>query len=266
MNWLKRFIKALKEFIWGLPQPPVIDEPVQNPEPVEPPQIGDVDETPDMAEERQQELLVDLVNDGSPRSPDWYYIATSMKLDENPSKLSTINWYYKQFNKVEHEIKEAAEMVGVPWWFIAGIDMREMSFIHTGHFANGDQVLGTGERTYRIPRGLGPAENWMESVKQVFDYKARTAPEFTALLNPEMNFGDACAAWELYNGLGTRSRGEYNDYVTGFTNFHDETGRWVADRRYSRFAKVKRPGAAGFVLYLIRMGDLTRKDLRLGDI
>lgn len=226
-------------------------------------------ESESMAEQRSSDIihgsdpLNDKQNDGSPRNPDWDYIATNIKLDSDPKKLGTISWYYKKFKEVELEIKEAAKMVNVPWWFIAGIDMREMSFVHTGHFANGDKILGTGRKTYRIPRGLGPAETWMESVKQVFDYKKRTAPEFTMLLSPNMNFGDACAAWELYNGRGSRNKGEYNSYVVGFTNFHDETGRWVADGRFSYRAKVVRPGAAGFVLYLVDKGDLSRKDLGL---
>lgn len=222
-----------------------------------------VDETPDMARERRGDILSDNINNGSPANPDWDYIATNIKLDNDASKLSTINWYYKQFKKVESDIKEAAKMSNVPWWFIAGIDMREMSFVHTGHFANGDKIIGTNRKTYRIPKGLGPAATWMESVAQVFQYKAKTHKQFTALLSPDMDFGDACAAWELYNGTGSRSRGEYNSYVVGFTNFHDETGRWVADGKFDHSAKVVRPGAAGFVLYLVEMGDVTREELGL---
>lgn len=228
-----------------------------------------ITETLAMAEQRSADIhhagvpLNDSLNDGSPASPDWDYIATNIELDKDSKKLGTIGWYYSQFKKVENEIKEAAKMIGVPWWFIAGIDMREMSFVHTGHFANGDKILGTGRKTYRIPRGLGPADTWMDSVKQVFDYKANTHKPFTMLLKKDMNFGDACLAWELYNGTGSRKRGEYNSYVVGFTNFHDETGRWVADGKFDCGAKVVRPGAAAFVLYLITMGDLTKKELGL---
>jgi lysozyme family protein len=225
-----------------------------------------VDETPAMAEQRAADIFHDNINNGSPANPDWYYIATNIKLDNDTSKLSTIAWYYRRFKEVEGEIRAASKAVNVPWWFIAGIDMREMSFVHTGHFANGDKILGTGRKTYRVPKNLGPADTWMQSVIQVFDYKAKTAKDFTALLSPDMNLGDACAAWEHYNGHGSRSRGEYNSYVVGFTNFHDETGRWVRDHVFDRNAEVKRPGAAAFALYLVKMGDLKRKELGLSDV
>lgn len=242
-NWIKRLFKK--------PAPAVIVE------------------TPVMAEQRGADIhhagepLSDLINDGSPRNPDWDYIATNIKLDDDSTKMGTIGWYYRRFKNVEDRIKKAEKIAKAPWWFIAGIMMRESSFSIKGHFANGDDIIGKGKKTYRWPRGLGPAETWEESVKQAMDYERRVNLQFNSLVNLEMNFGDACAAWEIYNGIGSRSRGEYNSYVTGFTNFHDETGRWIRDHVFDHNAKVVRPGAAGFALYLVKMGDVTRKGLGL---
>ena len=213
-------------------------------------------ETPRQAQERY-----DGVNTGNARNPDWRYLASTISLDDDSAKRGTINWYYKQYLKVSGELIRAAEVAAAPHWFLAGIDMREMSFNHKGHFANGDEIIGTGRLTYRVPKGLGPADSWEESVLQAMVYEEGHNARFDKLVGPNMNFADALEAWEIYNGLGFRSKGEYSEYVMGFTNHHDETGRYVADGRYSSSSKVTRPGAAAFILYMLEKGKVSSEEL-----
>ena len=201
------------------------------------------------------------VNEGNSRNPDWNYLARTIKLDDSNEKISTLQWYFRQFLKVSGELIEAEDLTALPHWFLAGIDMREMSFNHTGHFANGDKIIGTGKKTYRVPAGLGPAATWAISVRQAIDYEEHHNERFDQLVGPNMNFIDALEAWEIYNGLGFRSKGEYSEYVMAFTNHHDETGRYVADGRYSSSSKVVRPGAAAFVLYMLERGKVRSEEL-----
>ena len=247
MNWFKKIIKAVKEFFIGREVEPM-PAPIQH-------------ETPVDAEERRDEYERDIVNDGNTKSPDWSYIADNITLDKESAKHDTMAWYYGQFLKVEGRIREAERFANAPWWFIAGIHMRESSFSVKGHFANGDDIIGTNRKTYRWPKGLGPAATWEESVRQAMEYERRVSSNFDKLVNKDMGFREALEAWEIYNGLGFRSKGEYSEYVVGFTNFHDETGRYVADGRFSRSAKVVRPGAAGMVLYLLEKGKVKPSEL-----
>lgn len=214
-------------------------------------------ETPREAEVR----AIDVNNDGNPRNPDFSYLADNVELDIESSKRSTLEWYYRQYKKVEEEVKEAAQLVAMPFWFIAAIDMREMSFVHTGHFANGDKIIGTGKKTYRIPRGLGPAETWAESVEQAINYEISISTTFSNYTGPDMKLFDALIAWEAYNGLGFRYKGSYSEYVFGFTNFHNEKGRFVADGKYDPNSRVVRPGTAAFVLYLKEKGEIKGEEL-----
>lgn len=206
--------------------------------------------------------IKDTKNDGSTKSPDWSYIADNIKLDKESSKRSTLNYYYLQYLKVENEIKLAAKLSNAPFWFIAGIDMREMSFIHTGHFANGEKIIGTGKKTSKLwPYGLGPADTWSDSVLQALDYERNHSSKFKQLVNKDMDFGQALEASEIYNGHGFRTKGVYSEYNVGFTNFSEELGRYVADGRYNPNARVTRPGVAAFVLYLLGKGKLKESDL-----
>lgn len=201
-------------------------------------------ETPTQAQERY-----DGVDRGNARNPDWRYLASTIQLDSEQSKLDNMAWYYRQYKLVSHELRAAAIQYNIPKFFLMGIDMREMSFNHSGHFANGDKIIGTGRKTYRVPAGLGPAATWVESVGQAIDHERSVNSRFKELVNAGMGFADALEAWEVYNGLGFRSKGEYSEYVFAFTNHHDETGRYVADGKFKKNSKVTRCGAAAFVLF-----------------
>lgn len=214
--------------------------------------VGPIEyETPAQARDRYDQIEAgDYHNDGTTRAPDFTYLATTAKLDGLASQMSTIAYYYNLFLKVESQLKDAEQLAQAPWWFLAGIDMREMSFNHSGHFANGDKIIGTGRKTYRVPAGLGPADTWAQSVEQALAHERTVNSRFRKLVRPDMTLAEACEAWEIYNGLGFRGKGEYSEYVFAFTNHHDETGRYVADGKFSTTSKVVRPGALAFVLYL----------------
>ena len=201
-------------------------------------------ETTEQAQERY-----DGVDRGNARNPDWKYLAATVKLDTEQVKIDNMAWYYRQYLLVKQGLGIAARYHNVPQFFLMGIDMREMSFNHSGHFANGDKIIGTGRKTYRVPKGLGPADTWIDSVGQALNHERSVNSRFNELVNADMNFTDALEAWEVYNGLGFRSKGEYSEYVFAFTNHHDETGRYVADGKFKKNSKVTRCGAAAFVLF-----------------
>jgi len=178
--------------------------------------------------------LFDDVDNGDVRNPDWFYIASNAKLDKD-GLYSTVLWYQKEAFKNRSRYENVGNSLGIPWWFIAALHMRESGMNFAGVLHNGDEILGTGRLTYRVPKGRGPFDTWEASAIDALKMKGFHMKKAWSL-------GDACAYSERFNGLGYRNKGEYSPYVCAGTSFHDETGKYVSDGRYSRSAVEKQPG------------------------
>ena len=223
--------------------------------------------TPD--DEVESEHEKDLVNDGDYKNPDWTYLWDNATLDTH--RLSEIDWYCSRIMDNKDKYKEVA-YVGrdmairhfdkvvdsSPWWFIAGLHVRESGLSFKGVLHNGQQILGTGRKTTWVPKNRGPFDTWEESaVDALFTLKG-----YHKVTN--WSIYDCLARAERFNGLGYRrkigdkGKGEYSPYVWAGTVFHDETSKYVSDGRYDKYAKEKQLGVASI---WIRLRDHYKVDI-----
>lgn len=129
--------------------------------------------------------------------------------------------------------------IGIPWYVVAAIDMREESFAHSGYLGNGDPW---NKVSVHVPRGRGPFSSWYEGAidalkLQGFD-KISHWDIVTALIQ-----------LEDYNGVGYKSRGLPTPYVWSWTNVQ-VLGKYVADGSFSPATMDTQPGCAALLLAL----------------
>jgi lysozyme family protein len=121
----------------------------------------------------------------------------------------------------EARYKGVQKAIGVPWYFIGALHMRESSNSFNGVLHNGDQIIGTGRKTYRVPKGRGPFSTWEESAIDAL--KLKNLDEVSEWSAERMGFEA-----ELFNGIGYVARGVNSAYVWAGSN-HEQTGKYVAD-------------------------------------
>ena len=151
-------------------------------------------------------------------------------------KLSTINWYTKQIIKNRERYEKVAGLTNVPWEIIAVIHLLESGGDFRGVLHNGDQIIGTGRKTYREPEGRGPFESWEEAAIDALGIKKQPLI---------WDIASTLYYLELYNGLGyLRDPKKPNSpYLWSFSN-HYIKGKYVSDGKYSSTAVSKQCGAA----------------------
>lgn len=121
----------------------------------------------------------------------------------------------------EERYKDVEADTGVPWFWIAAIHSRESSNDFDGCLANGEEIIGTGEKTTLVPAGMGPYETWEESAIDALEYQDLLGidPWDCAQMHLQS---------ELYNGTGYISHEVNSPYVWAGTT-HQEPGKYVAD-------------------------------------
>lgn len=129
--------------------------------------------------------------------------------------------------------------IGIPWYVVAAIDMREESFSHSGYLGNGDPL---SKVTTHVPKGRGPFASWyagaIDALKlQGFD-KIGHWDIVTALIQ-----------LEIYNGVGYKAKGLPSPYVWGMTNIQ-VAGKYVADGAWSSTTWDQQPGCAALIMTL----------------
>lgn len=149
----------------------------------------------------------------------------------------------KQIILNKDKYKLVSEKTGVPWRLIACLHYRESSLDFRGVLHNGERILGTGKKTKLVPAGCGPFKTWEEAAIDALLMKKKIFPQ-------EWTIEKQLAFAEAYNGLGYKKRGELSPYVWAGTSKHDETGKYVADGKYSAVAVEKQLGAVAILKYL----------------
>lgn len=181
-----------------------------------------------------------LINEGDAKNPDWQYLWDNCIVDEKAK--GKINWAIDQYLENIDKYKFIEDQTGVPKWFVAGIHMRESGFNFDGCLHNGDPWH---LKTKNVPKGRGPWESWEEAAVDALAYDKVTKETTNTIVK--------CLDRALkYNGLGYRSRTgdrgviEYSPYVCAYTNWHDETSKFVSDGRYDKNAPEKQLGIMAF--------------------
>jgi len=139
--------------------------------------------------------------------------------------------------KYKDRFAQVADAFKCPWWVIAAIHYRESDFDFNTWLANGDPLfhLGVPVKTHHVPKGLGPAINWVEGAALSLKHEG---------WKPGMDWDivNALLHLEAYNGWGYLSHGN-SPYIWAGTN-HYTIGKYSSDGVYSPYMVDSQLGCA----------------------
>jgi len=164
-----------------------------------------------------------------------------VKLDAH--RVAEIKKVCESFYKNQERYRIVSNACGVPEKLIFALHYRESSLNFNGVLHNGEQILGTGKKTSLVPKGRGPFSTWEKAAVDALMLKESIFPKV-------WDFNSILEFAERFNGLGYRKRGELSPYVWAGTEKHDETGKYVADGKYSSTAIEKQLGVASILIGL----------------
>jgi lysozyme family protein len=142
----------------------------------------------------------------------------------------------------------------IPWGFIGVIHSLEASLTFDTALHNGDKIIGTNKKTYRVPKGRGPFSTWEEAAVDALKIKK---------LDQVTDWSDERVCYELerYNGFGYRNYhpSVLSPYLWSGSN-HYTRGKYVSDGKWSSTARSAQSGA---VLLFKRLAeiDVTKKEV-----
>lgn len=136
-----------------------------------------------------------------------------------------------------------SQATNVPWYVVAGLDMREEDFSHSGYLGNGDPLW---RATTHVPRGRGPFKSWYEGAIDALNFDHMTSAKGEG---DHWDIVTALIACEGYNGLGYYYRGLPSPYVWAGTSIQ-VAGKYVGDGAWDPHAFDTQPGVAGLLLAL----------------
>lgn len=129
--------------------------------------------------------------------------------------------------------------IGVPWYVVAAIDMREESFSHQGYLGNGDPL---NKVTVHVPKGRGPFSSWYAGAIDALKLRG-----FDKI--GHWDIVTALIEMEAYNGLGYKNKDIPSPYVWALTNIQ-VSGKYIADGSFSPTTWDQQPGCAALLLTL----------------
>lgn len=180
-----------------------------------------------------------------PVAPNFKEICKTIKIDEH--RIIEVKTVCKKFYENIERYKAVSEKCNrFPIDLMFALHYRESSLSFAGVLHNGEKILGTGKMTKLVPKNRGPFKTWEDSAVDALMMKKSLFPS-------EWTFEARLEFAEKFNGLGYRKTGELSPYVFAGTNFHDETGKYVADGKFSSTAKEAQLGVASILLEINRV-------------
>ncbi len=139
--------------------------------------------------------------------------------------------------------------MGIPWELVAALHWREASGSFSGVLHNGDKIIGTGRKTYRVPKGRGPCAPWAEAAIDAIKSKKSVFP-------PKGDVEGVAWFAEVFNGMGYRNKGRVSPYLWSGTTLYTR-GKYVSDGVYSSTAVDQQLGV--MTLYMMLTGKTDRE-------
>jgi lysozyme family protein len=142
----------------------------------------------------------------------------------------------------EARYKGVQSSVGVPWFFIGALHMRESSCNFAGVLHNGEHIIGTGRVTTLVPAGRGPFSTWEAAAVDALKMKDMHRVQ-------EWSAARMLYQAEVFNGLGYVGKGINSPYVWGGTT-NEQRGKYVADHVFDPNAEDTQLGVAAVLIRL----------------
>ncbi len=121
--------------------------------------------------------------------------------------------------------RKVEEAIGVPWFFVGALAMRESSCNMKCVLHNGEQIVGTRKKTRLVPKGLGPFATWYAAAIHALKLK-----KLQDLAWSPARFGFTS---EIFNGLGYVGKGVNSAYLWAGSN-HEQKGKYVRDHVWDK--------------------------------
>lgn len=137
--------------------------------------------------------------------------------------------------------------VGVPWWFIGFLHLRESNCNFGTHLHNGDSLQN---RTHHVPANRPP---WKPRNGRVYTFEesAEDALQMKGLHKiTDWSIERICYEAERYNGEGYYYKGLPSPYLWGGTN-KQEPGKYVADNVFDPSHWDVQPGVCAVLKVLL---------------
>jgi lysozyme family protein len=162
------------------------------------------------------------------------------------SDLSNANSFANKIIAAEEKYKAVHAQIGVPWFFIGALHMRESSCNFSTHLHNGDTL---NARTTHVPAGRptdgSPPFTWEESAIDALKLKSlHRVPSWPV----ERMLYHA----EEFNGWGYAYKRVNSPYVWAGTN-HEQSGKYIADHVWDANANDSQLGVAAVLIRLAEM-------------
>jgi lysozyme family protein len=134
-------------------------------------------------------------------------------------------YYAKLIIKGEAQYQAVAGQMGMPWYFVGALHMRESGCDFKGVLHNGEKIIGTQRKTKLVPKGRGPFKTW-----------AAAAVDALTMRNLRgITWSPARMGYESegFNGWGYTGKGVNSPYCWAGSN-HEQLGKYVADHVWDK--------------------------------
>jgi lysozyme family protein len=191
-----------------------------------------------------------------PTSPD-EYVNYFWSARLRPEYLQAIDASNALIIKAKSRLEKVSRKVGVPWYVIGVLWVRETDGNFDRHLINGDPLSA---RTVTVPVGR-PAVWPPPPGEDAWEFSAVDALNYEQFTNIDIsNLGEVLSNLERWNGFGYKARGLLSPYLWSGTDLY-ERGKYVSDRVFSGQTVASTPGVAAL---LRRLHDTKVIDLRAG--
>lgn len=167
-----------------------------------------------------------------------------------PDRQRDVESIAKQLARDRERYEAVTARQGVPWTFVAVVHQMESSGNFSRHLHNGDPLTA---RTVQVPKGRpkrgSPPFTWEESAADALALKRLSG-------STDWSLAGMLYQLERYNGWGYRLHHPHvlSPYLWSFST-HYQSGKYVADGRWSETAVSKQCGAAVLLRRLAEHGE-----------
>jgi len=171
---------------------------------------------------------------GTPTNPNWASLLKYCVIDSG--RVEEVRRACTRMRRNQSTYMRIASILDTKWEYIALTHYRESSALTLDVYLHNGQKLG--KPTTIVPKGI------LFRADQFIEAAVDACKSFRGIKDDGVFLGLS----ERFNGLGYRKKVgdhgvvEYSPYITAGTNHSDETGKYIADGKYSATAIEKQLG------------------------
>jgi lysozyme family protein len=183
------------------------------------------------------------------------YVHLFNTCDVRPERALEVEALMQRVLSQQARYCQAESRCGVPWYFVAAVHQMESSGRFDRHLHNGDPLTA---RTRQVPAGRplkgNPPFSWEVSAADALAMHRLSAAT-------DWSLGSLLYELERYNGFGYRRYHPevLSPYLWSYSD-HYESGKYVADGRWSDTARSAQCGSATLLRRMVERGHVAFVD------